>query len=257
MLYIIKKSTIAVFYSILILAGYNANASIVINSTRIILRQEKKETVAQLSNKGTTPLLAQTWIDDGDANADPSAIKLPFSVTPPVVRVDPGKGQAIRILAVNPHLPIDRESIFWFNVMEIPPAASMTEQQNFIQVAVRTRIKLFYRPASLPISPTLAYERLGFELKHANSGAASYKIVIKNPSPYFITFNYLALQFSKHENMQISLNNPENRMISPFAEMSIDIPALKNSPPANTRVSFATVNDSGGITRQETALTQQ
>ena len=255
----IKKPVIAILSAILLLVGGGASAGIVINTTRVILHQDKKEALARLDNKGTVPLLVQSWIDDGDANANLSTIRVPFSVTPPVARVDPGKGQAIRILAVNPNLPSDRESLFWFNVMEIPPApaASMAERQNFIQVAVRTRIKLFYRPASLAISPSVAYEGLSFALKRADGGAAaSDSIVVRNPSPYFITFNYLALQLSDRENVEISLSNPESRMVAPFAEMTINIPALKKALPSDTRVSFATVNDTGGTTRLETALAQ-
>ena len=255
MLYITKKWVITVFSALFLFVGVDARASIVINTTRVILHQADNAAVTRLSNKGEVPLLVQAWIDAGDANANPSTSQVPFAVTPPVARVDPGSSQAIRILAVNPNLPSDRESLFWLNVMEIPPtpAASGGERKNFIQVAVRTRIKLFYRPASLTMSPGEAYQGLTFALQPA---VGAYRLVIKNPSPYFITFNQLVLQLSEQENVVVPFSSQDSRMIAPLAEVTLPISALKKVPPATARISFVVVNDTGGITRQETALIQ-
>lgn len=48
-------------------------------------------------------------------------------------------------------LPKDRESVFWFNVLEVPPKpdAAKAANQSLLQLAFRTRIKLFYRPEGL------------------------------------------------------------------------------------------------------------
>lgn len=43
-------------------------------------------------------------------------------------------------------LPADRESIFYFNVREIPPKSN---KANTLQIALQTRIKLFWRPKAL------------------------------------------------------------------------------------------------------------
>lgn len=37
-------------------------------------------------------------------------------------------------------LPVDRESVFWLNVKEIPKKSA---EENVLQIAVRSRIKLF------------------------------------------------------------------------------------------------------------------
>ncbi|QGY26852.1 fimbria/pilus periplasmic chaperone [Escherichia coli] len=46
----------------------------------------------------------------------------------------------------------DRESVFWFNVLELPPKpdAEKVANQSLLQLAFRTRIKLFYRPEEIP-----------------------------------------------------------------------------------------------------------
>ncbi len=43
-------------------------------------------------------------------------------------------------------LPSDRESLFYYNVREIPPK---TGKANTLQIALQTRIKLFWRPKAL------------------------------------------------------------------------------------------------------------
>lgn len=43
-------------------------------------------------------------------------------------------------------LPADRESVFYFNVREIPPKSN---KLNTLQIALQTRIKLFWRPKAL------------------------------------------------------------------------------------------------------------
>lgn len=40
-------------------------------------------------------------------------------------------------------LPPDRESVFWFNALQVPPANIGGRQQNKVLVMLRTRIKLF------------------------------------------------------------------------------------------------------------------
>ena len=75
-------------------------------------------------------------------------------------------------------LPQDRESIFYFNVREVPPKS---ERPNVMQLALHTKIKLFYRPkAILPEK----YSRWDNQLVlHKVNGG--YRV--ENPTPYYIT----------------------------------------------------------------------
>lgn len=43
----------------------------------------------------------------------------------------------------------DKESLYYFNLREIPPK---TDKANTLQIALQTRIKLFYRPAGLVVT---------------------------------------------------------------------------------------------------------
>lgn len=70
-----------------------AQADIVLSGTRIIYNADQKDVTLRMENKGARPLLVQTWIDTGSENADPSTLKVPFTVTPPVSRVDGKKAK--------------------------------------------------------------------------------------------------------------------------------------------------------------------
>jgi chaperone protein EcpD len=59
-------------------------------------------------------------------------------------------------------VPQDRESVFWLNVLEIPPKP--VGKANHIQLTVRSRLKLFYRPAGLAGSPKAAVAQLRWRL---------------------------------------------------------------------------------------------
>lgn len=78
-----------------LLAVQPAFADIVLSGTRIIYKAAQKDTTIRLENKGSTPALVQSWLDDGDPNADPSTINVPFNATPPVSRIEPGRGQTV------------------------------------------------------------------------------------------------------------------------------------------------------------------
>lgn len=140
-----------------------ASAAIVINNTRVIYPQNEREITVRIDNQGKGPVLLQSWIDDGDARALPDGMHVPFVLTPPVNRIDAGKSQSVRIRYTGRSLPSDRESLFWLNALEIPARQKSVESQNLLQMAFRTRIKLFFRPDGLKGEPETAGRTLRWE----------------------------------------------------------------------------------------------
>ncbi|MFW2746387.1 fimbria/pilus periplasmic chaperone, partial [Acinetobacter baumannii] len=135
-----------------------AQAEIVIHGTRVIYPSDAREVTLQVSNNGSKPALVQAWIDDGNAKSTPDEANVPFIITPPISRVEPSKGQTLRITALPnaSQLNQNKESVFWLNVLDIPPRPEGKKQENnevltnnFLQLAIRSRIKFFYRPVSL------------------------------------------------------------------------------------------------------------
>lgn len=182
-------------------------ASVVVNGTRVVYPGTEREVTVKLSNTGTLPVLVQSWVDNGDVSARPEKIAVPFILTPPVNRIEPDKSQTLRLsYTASPQLPEDRESVYWLNVLEIPPAKQNVP--NRLQMAFRTRIKLFYRPGAIAdrakaseAAETLKWSIVGDELE-AN-----------NPSPYYISLVSINItQGSKKSDVAGEMVAPMNKL---------------------------------------------
>lgn len=145
---------------ILSIFSHIAEASVSLSGTRVIYPQGKKEITLEIKNHGSQPVLTQNWIDDGNMQASPDKLNVPFVITPPIARINPEQGQSLRISALGSTLPQDRESVYWINVLEIP--AVNKSVANKLQMAFRTRIKLFYRPEGLAGKPEEAAQQLSW-----------------------------------------------------------------------------------------------
>ncbi len=90
------------------------------------------------------PYLAQSWIEDAKGNKSARRLRC----LPPVQRIDAMMNGQVKVQGLPDinKLPADRESAFDFNVREIPPKSN---KPNTLQIALQTRIKLFWRPKVL------------------------------------------------------------------------------------------------------------
>lgn len=169
-----------------------AVASITISGTRVIFPGSEREVSVRTNNKGNRPALAQVWIDDGSVDANINNVKTPFIVTPPVYRVEPGKGQTVRVIYNGMSLPQDRESVFWFNMLEIPPQNKNHSSGQKLELAFRTRIKVFYRPQSLEKNNSSnEVDQLKWEM--VTEGARGKGIKVTNNSPYYFSFGPISV----------------------------------------------------------------
>lgn len=160
-----------------------AVAGIVITGTRVVYPAQEREVTVKIDNRGDKPVLAQSWVDDGDADATPETARAPFTITPPVNRINPGKGQTLRLMYTGEPLPTDRESVFWLNVLEVPPMNK--EKQNQLQMAFRSRIKIFFRPSALAGDANLAGQSVTW--KKVSGGVEG-----TNPTPYYVSLANIA-----------------------------------------------------------------
>lgn len=224
-------------------------ADVAINGTRIVFNAKDKESVVQLKNNGKNPYLIQLWIDDGNPKSRPGEVKVPFIITPPVVRIDPNKGQAVRVMFTDANLPQDRESLYWFNMLEVPPKPTKMIETgtNLLQLAFRTRIKLFYRPANLEHSALESYKNLKF-IRNGNS------LNVKNDSPYFITLSSVDVRRTKDSAVVASVDKFPQRMIAPKGEMNLQLVNKKSERLDGLTLFYSVINDYGGETRNEQIL---
>ncbi|WP_088500908.1 fimbria/pilus periplasmic chaperone [Burkholderia ubonensis] len=217
------------------MAALSAQAAIVITGTRVVYPEQSREVNVRLTNIETAPVLVQSWIDDGDSDANPDQIKVPFVLTPPVFRVEPKKGQTLRIMYTGTNLPTDRESVFWLNVQEIPPQPTNAEDTNLLQLAFRTRIKLFFRPAALQDGPS--GELLKWKVVHDGKGQSVLRV--DNPSPYYVSFSHVALKAGDKE-IQF-----DPSMVAPFGQVSFTQQPGTRSTLARGAISYKLLNDYG------------
>ncbi|EHN8921883.1 fimbrial chaperone [Enterobacter asburiae] len=237
------------FQSLLLVSSlftaFHASADIVISGTRIVYPQSSKDVVVNLDNHGNKPLLVQTWLDDGRSDVNPQELKLPFIITPPVSRIDPKKGQSVRITYTGTPLPQDRESLFWFNVLEIPPKSKATGKENLnqLQLAFRTRIKFFYRPDGLKGTPGDAAEKLTWtQMKEGNT----VKLVAHNNSPYNVSVSSVKMKSSQ------KTYDAVHQSVQPFSDATMVIKGLSSA--VSGSVEFDTINDYGGTDHHTAGL---
>jgi chaperone protein EcpD len=227
-------------------AAQAAHAGIVLNGTRVVFPAEQREVTVKVSNEGQHPELVQAWIDRGDTHADPASTRVPFVLTPPVARLDPGKAQALRILFDGEALPQDKESVFWLNVLDIPPkpSAQAEADHNLLQMAVRSRIKLFYRPAKLPGDPAEAPAKLHWTLVRQGGHTV---LQATNPTPYAVSFAQIAVASGSE-----STTAGDGGMVEPGATATF---ALHGSVKgASPHVRYQAINDYGGVSAGDAAL---
>ena len=223
----------------LCLFAASANASVVIGGTRVVFHARQGEATLRLSNTSDRPALVEAWIDTGDVKSTPDSVNTPFLITPPLFRIEANKDQNLRILYVSGSQspPSDRESLFWLNVLEIPPKPTgAAADRNTLQFAIRSRLKLFYRPANLPGDPLKAPDQLTFK---AASDAHGTALEIHNPTPYYITISKLSLGADNKP-----LDGAEG-MVTPFGDLHLPLKGVTHAPVAGTPVVFTTINDFG------------
>ncbi|HID0997195.1 TPA: fimbrial biogenesis chaperone [Enterobacter roggenkampii] len=203
-----------------------ANAGVIIGGTRVVYDGNKKEASIDVNNPDKTPYLIQSWVETLNGGAE----KAPFIITPPLYRLDGGQQNIERVVVIG-NLPQDKESLYWLNIKAIPSAP---KKDNTLQIAIKTRIKLIYRPAGLKsqqpqeLSHQLTWRRNGNQLQ------------VTNPTSYVINFNEISLGGKKIENVSYVLSGES---------MNFTLPAGANS----TSVNYKVINDYGAVSDVQSA----
>lgn len=114
--------------------------------SRVILREGAGSQSLTVKNDGTQAHLAQAWIE----NTQGEKVLMPIAAVPLLQRVNPKQEKQIRInlVGVDALLPTDRETLFYLNVLGVPPKTAAGDSE--VSIVVRSNMKLFYRPKALP-----------------------------------------------------------------------------------------------------------
>lgn len=201
-------------------ANNNSTSGVSLGATRVIYPLGAKQVPLTVLNHGDKDrFLINSWIEDGEEQKSAN-----FLITPPLFVIEPKNENTLRIIAVNQDFPTDRESVYWVNVKAIPSTdrASVADQ-NVLQIAVLSRIKLFVRPNNLPYKSEFAPEKIKFNLQ-------GQQVSVQNPTPYYV--NLVNIYFDD--------NKINNTMLAPFSTTPFAEKAIQ-------RVTYQSINDFGGL----------
>jgi chaperone protein EcpD len=179
----------------------SAHAGIVLGGTRVVYDGGKRDAALSITNPDTDPYAVQVWIND---EKDDTTTPVPFVANPPLFRL-------------------------------------ATDKPNMLKIALRTRIKMFYRPAAVKGNPMDALSTLTWETRQQ---AGKPVLVVRNPSAFYISF--IGIRIAGEE-----VRDPT--MVAPMGEQ---VYPLTQAHAAGAEVMFSAINDHGGYTDPVTVKVQ-
>lgn len=213
-----------------LLVAQQAVAAIALDRTRVIFPGGEHAISLKIRNENKQlPFLAQAWLEDSEGKK----ITSPLVILPPLQRVEPGTSSQLEVRAMPAaaQLPQDRESLFYFNLREIPPRS---KNPNTLQLALQTRVKFFYRPSGLQQAHNGTAKPWQEKLTLTRQGQ-SYQV--NNPTPFYISL----VSASSHGNSN-KANGFTPLMVAPesSAKLGGGVAALGDAP------TLTYINDYGG-----------
>ncbi|WP_153061195.1 fimbria/pilus periplasmic chaperone, partial [Escherichia coli] len=131
-------------------------------------------------------------------------------------------------------------------VLEVPPKpdADKVANQSLLQLAFRTRIKLFYRPEGLNGLPSDAPAALKWSWA---TSAGKTALRVANPTPYHVSF-------SSGDLVANGKTYPlDVKMVAPLSEETFDIKGMSGKA-SSAKVHFFAINDFGGAIEGNASL---
>lgn len=209
-----------------------AQAALSLNATRLVISSDQRSSAIMVRNPSKQTWAAQAWVN---TEADDTTTAVPLMPSPALFRLEPGQEQRITLNRLPAKLPDDRESVFYFNVQEIPQKTDTAANQ--LRIALRTRIKVFLRPTRFTGDPTQRLNELRWSRGQAEG---KHYIEVDNPLPFH--YSFVTLNVSSGSQQQALTSAP---MVGPFARQRypVDISLADGA-----RLKVAAINDYGGFT---------
>jgi len=200
--------------------------------TRVIALESDKETAIKLVNDDKDhEYLVQSWIEDQRGNDK----NIPLILTPPLFKMGAGREGKLRMVILPGKIAQDRESVYWLWIQEIPPTSKSKENQ--LQIAVRTRLKVFIRPTTLTEKSADTLNKLAWSV--TREGGKTW-LVAKNPTQYYANFSTLSVTVRGNA---LPLSD-KNVMVPAKSESKYALPA--GAAGQTGVVNYSLINDFGG-----------
>ncbi|EQC1082470.1 fimbria/pilus periplasmic chaperone [Enterobacter roggenkampii] len=206
--------------------------SVALSTTRLIYTPGSQGASLAIRNPNSFPILVQSEVNSTDSNT-----RAPFTVNPPLFRLNPDQQNRVRVIMTGPPKFTDRESMDWLCVTGIPPEKgdewdnTITRRPDTamldIRVKMRQCIKLLSRPAGLNGTP----EKAAVSVIWKRDGAGLRAV---NNTPYFVNFKHIESGGKK-------LDSPE--YLAPFSSKIYTLPGGLSK---EAEVNYVVINDLGG-----------
>ncbi|PVZ82618.1 long polar fimbrial chaperone LpfB [Serratia sp. S1B] len=208
----------------LLFTAHVTQAGVIVGGTRLIYDGNKKESSLSVSNPDKKAYLMQSWVETTGG-----VEKAPFIITPPLFRLDGGQENVLRVVRAGGNLPTDKESLFWMNIKAIPSSEENSDK-NTLQLAIKTRIKLIYRPQGLQGTPDEVADKLTWQ-------RSGNELVVTNPTPFYMNFNNVSVAGKRLENATF---------VAPGTSAKFALP----NGVSGGKVSWNIINDYGGAGKE-------
>ena len=222
-----KKISSVFLLSVIFMYSQYSSAALKLDRTRIIYPEQDSSISIEVKNENTdSPYLAQSWLEDDKGKA----LERYLTAVPPLVRVNAGEKLIVRLekLPDAASLSKEKEHLFYYIIREIPPKA---EGKNALQLALQTKVKIFYRPTALPEKKSNSEFYPQIKITKKNNG-----VVLKNTTPYYVVF-LAAVDLNNKKVMP----NVSPLTLAPYQESTVN---LHSAVPKNLGLIY--IDDFGG-----------
>lgn len=234
-----------ILLSLMIYFPVTVFASVSITGTRVIYNQSDSSITVKLNNRGDTSSVVQAWIDNKMNNQSPSAVISPFILYPAVFKIDSGGEQYLRIKAIEDVADSRNESLFWLNVKDVP-AAPKKDGNNYLQLSIMNKIKLFYRPIALKNDVNDMYKDITWSFRSDKNG--NVLATVTNASHYYASLTEIRINVAgKQKKIGVDMVAPEKN-----AEWLLK--GITLSDVNNGKNEYGMVNDFGAVIYRPVAM---
>ena len=172
----VNKVSTCIFLT-LTFTSCQGQAALTLDQSRVIISAQNDSGVVKINNPTDRDYLIQSWITDNDNNAQEELF-----VQPPLLKIKAHHKVALHIETINAALAQQpNEQLYRLNVKEIP-RVDKNQGSAQLMLVMLTKVKVLYRPDTVPAEMSKDYLKLKW--KRANG-----KLLVTNPTPYYITFN--------------------------------------------------------------------
>ncbi|MGP2417209.1 fimbrial biogenesis chaperone [Pantoea ananatis] len=152
--------------TLFIISGVS-HAAVVMNASRVIM-EGTTEKIVTFDNTSDNPFIVQI---ESDNPGDPD-----FVAMPPLFKIKEKGGQTVKIRLLSSALPKNKESLFYLSFTQIPGVKKNENDENRLNIIVKSRLKIIYRPASVNAFSAKEENNVSYRIKNG-------KLVVSNQSP--------------------------------------------------------------------------